>query len=201
MDSVNKFLKRVPPWTIYLLGTLPFAWLVWQVLNGTIGADPVRGIEWGLGLWALRLLLLTLAVSPLRWLGLNLVKFRRQIGLVAFAYVILHFTSWITIDMGLRWSQIVGDLYKRWYILIGLSALLLLIPLAVTSNGASIRRLGGKGWNQLHKLAYPATILAVVHYLMVGKITTREQIIYAAILVVLMGWRLWKNGARRLILV
>jgi methionine sulfoxide reductase heme-binding subunit len=140
-------------------------------------------------------------VSPLRWLGLNLVKFRRQIGLVAFAYVILHFTSWITIDMGLRWSQIVGDLYKRWYILIGLSALLLLIPLAVTSNGASIRRLGGKGWNQLHKLAYPATILAVVHYLMVGKITTREQIIYAAILVVLMGWRLWKNGARRLILV
>jgi methionine sulfoxide reductase heme-binding subunit len=201
MDRVNKFLKRVPPWTIYLLGTLPFAWLVWQVLNGTIGADPVRGIEWGLGLWALRLLLLTLAVSPLRWLGLNLVKFRRQIGLVAFAYVILHFTSWITIDMGLRWSQIVGDLYKRWYILIGLSALLLLIPLAVTSNGASIRRLGGKGWNQLHKLAYPATILAVVHYLMVGKITTREQIIYAAILVVLMGWRLWKNGARRLILV
>lgn len=200
MERVNRFLKRVPPWTIYIVGVLPFAWMVWQVFTGTIGVDPVRGIEWGLGLWALRLLLLTLAVSPLRWLGLNLMRFRRQIGLVAFAYVLLHFTSWITIDMGLRWSQIIGDLYKRWYILIGLSALLLLIPLALTSNNISIRRLGAKSWNQLHKLAYPATILAVTHFLMVGKITTRQQILYAAILLALMAWRLWKNGPRRLVL-
>ena len=199
-DPVNKALKRVPTWTIYLIGTLPFLYLAYQTATGTIGVDPVRGIEWGLGLWALRLLLFSLAVTPLRWLGLNLVRFRRQIGLVAFAYVCLHFTSWLTIDMGLRWSQIIGDLYKRWYILIGLSALLLLFPLAVTSNNASIKRLGGKLWNQIHKLVYPAAILAVTHFLMVGKITTREQLIYAAILMVLLGWRLVKLGPKRMLL-
>ena len=199
-DPVNKVLKRVPPWTVYILGTLPFLYLVFQTLTGSIGVDPIRGIEWGLGLWAIRLLLFSLAVTPLRWLGLNLIRFRRQIGLVAFAYVVLHFTSWLTIDMGLRWSQIVGDLYKRWYILIGLSALLLLIPLAVTSNNASIKRLGGKIWNQIHKLVYLAAVLGMTHFLMVGKITTREQLIYAAILVVLLGWRLIKLGPRRMLL-
>ncbi len=199
MEAVNRFLKKVPTWTIYLIGTLPFAYLVFQTLTGSIGADPVRGIEWGLGLWALRLLLATLAVTPLRSLGLNLLRFRRQIGLVAFAYVCLHFTAWITIDMGLRWSQIIGDLYKRWYIVIGLSALVLLIPLAITSNNGFIKRMGAKNWNQLHKLAYVATILATIHFLLVGKITTREQYIYAAILVALIGWRIWKNGPRRLV--
>jgi methionine sulfoxide reductase heme-binding subunit len=199
-DPVNRQLKRVPTWTIYLLGLLPLAHLVWQTLTGRIGADPVRGLEWGLGLWALRLLLLSLSVTPLRWLGLNLVRFRRQIGLVAFAYVVLHFTSWLTIDMGLRWGQILGDLYKRWYILIGLAALLLLIPLAVTSNNRSIKALGGQRWNQLHKLAYPAAILAVTHFLMVGKITTREQLVYAAILAGLLGWRAVKLGPRRMVL-
>lgn len=200
MEAVNRFVKTVPTWTIYLIGALPFLYLVYQTLTGGLGADPVRAIEWGLGLWALRLLLAALAISPLRWLGLNLLRFRRQIGLVAFAYVVLHFTAWITIDMGLRWSQILGDLYKRWYILIGLSALLLLIPLAVTSNNTWIKRLGAKRWAQLHKLAYLATILAVTHFLMVGKITTREQYIYAAILVVLLGWRVWKNGLRRMVI-
>ena len=200
LDQVNQVLKRVPTWVVYLLGTLPFLWLVFLTLTGGLGADPVRGIEWGLGLWAVRLLLLTLTVSPLRSLGLNLQRFRRQIGLVAFAYVVLHFTSWLTIDMGLRWGQILGDLYKRWYILIGLSAFLLLIPLAITSNNGWIKRLGGKGWNQLHKLAYPATILAIFHFLMVGKITTTEQYTYAAILAGLLAWRLWKYGPRRMVL-
>ena len=199
-DPVNQTLKRVPPWTIYILGTLPFLYLVFQTLTGTIGVDPVRGIEWGLGLWALRLILFSLAVTPLRWMGLNLIRFRRQIGLVAFAYVLLHFASWLTIDMGFRWSQIIGDLYKRWYILIGLSALLLLVPLAVTSNNASIKRLGGKSWNQLHKLVYPAAILATTHFLLVGKVTTREQLVYAAILVGLLGWRLIKLGPLRMLI-
>jgi methionine sulfoxide reductase heme-binding subunit len=199
-DPVNKALRKVPVWTVYLLGLLPLAWIVWQTLTGGIGVDPVRGIEWSLGLWALRLLLASLAVTPLRWLGLNLLRFRRQIGLVAFAYVLLHFASWLTIDMGLRWSQILGDLYKRWYILIGMTALILLMPLAVTSNNLSIRRLGGQAWNQLHKLAYPASVLAVVHFLMVGKVYTTEQIVYAAVLAGLLGWRLVRNGPRRLVL-
>jgi sulfoxide reductase heme-binding subunit YedZ len=199
-DPVNRELKRVPPWTVYLLGTLPFLWIVWETVTGAIGVDPVRGIEWGLGLWAVRFLLLTLAVTPLRWVGLNLIRFRRQIGLVAFAYVVLHFASWLTIDMGLRWNQIAVDLVKRWYIVIGMSAFLPLIPLAITSNNASIRRMGAQGWARLHRLVYPAVILAVVHFSMVGKVYTVEVLTYAAILAGLLVWRLVKLGPKRLVL-
>jgi sulfoxide reductase heme-binding subunit YedZ len=199
-DPVNRALKRVPPWTVYLLGTLPFLWIVWETVTGAIGVDPVRGIEWGLGLWAVRFLLLTLAVTPLRWVGLNLIRFRRQIGLVAFAYVVLHFASWLTIDMGLRWNQIAVDLVKRWYIVIGMSAFLPLIPLAITSNNASIRRMGAQGWARLHRLVYPAVILAVVHFSMVGKVYTVEVLTYAAILAGLLVWRLVKLGPKRLVL-
>jgi sulfoxide reductase heme-binding subunit YedZ len=196
LDAINRFARRVPTWVIYILGLLLAAWVIFSGLQQT---DPVRGIEWGLGLWAVRLLIATLFISPLRWVGLNLLRFRRQLGLVAFGFVVLHFASWLTIDMGLRWGQILGDLYKRWYIVIGMSALVLLIPLAVTSNNAMIRRLGARNWNRLHKLAYVATGLAVIHFLMVGKVYTAEVLIYAAILVGLLALRIWRNGARSLV--
>ena len=196
MDRINRFLKRVPTWVIYLLGTIPLFIVAWQT---STAIDPVRAVEWGLGLWAVRLLIATLFVSPLRWAGLNLLRFRRQLGLVAFTYVVLHFTSWLTIDMGLRWSQIVPDLYKRWYIVVGMSALLLLIPLALTSNNGSIRRLGAQNWSRLHKLAYPATALAMLHFLMVGKVYTVEVLTYAGILAALLAVRLYRNGPRSLI--
>lgn len=196
LDLINKQVRRVPSWAVYLLGILPAAWVIF---TGLQAVDPVRGIEWGLGLWAVRLLIATLFISPLRWVGLNLLKFRRQLGLVAFAYVVLHFTAWLTIDMGLRWSQILPDLYKRWYIIIGMSSLLLLIPLAVTSNNTSIRKLGAKNWNRLHKLAYLATGLAMVHFLMIGKVYTVEVLTYATILVLLLGVRIYRNGAQSLI--
>ena len=199
LDQINRFARRVPTWVVYILGTLPALWLVFETVTGSIGVDPVKGIEWGLGLWAVRLLIATLCISPLRWLGLNLLRFRRQLGLVAFSYVVLHFTAWLTIDMGLRWSQIIPDLYKRWYILIGMSALLLLIPLAVTSNNAMIRRLGAVNWMRLHKLAYVATGLAMTHFLMVGKVYTTEVLTYATILVALLALRLWRNGPRKMI--
>jgi methionine sulfoxide reductase heme-binding subunit len=196
LDRINKALRRVPTWTIYLLGLIPAFLVAWDASSAI---DPIRAIEWGLGLWAVRLLIATLFISPLRWAGLNLLRFRRQLGLVAFAYVALHFTSWLTIDMGLRWSQIIPDLYKRWYILIGLSAFLLLIPLAVTSNNRSIRRLGAQSWTRLHKLAYPATILAVVHFMLVGKVYTTEVLIYAALLAALLAVRIYRNGPRSLV--
>ena len=196
LDTINKQLRRVPTWVIYPLGVLPALWVIY---TGLQAVDPVRGIEWGLGLWAVRLLIATLFISPLRWAGLNLLKFRRQLGLVAFAYVVLHFTAWLTIDMGLRWGQILPDLYKRWYILIGMSALILLIPLAVTSNNTMIRRLGAKNWNRLHKVAYLATGLAMVHFLMVGKVYTTEVLTYAGILVALLAVRVYRNGAQSLI--
>ena len=196
MEDINRFLKRVPTWAVYLLGILP---AVWVIYGGLSAIDPVRAIEWGLGLWAVRLLITTLFVSPLRWVGLNLLRFRRQLGLVAFAYVVLHFTAWLTIDMGLRWSQILPDLYKRWYILVGMSALVLLIPLAVTSNNASIRLLGAKSWARLHKLAYLATGLGMLHFLMVGKVYTVEVLTYATILALLLAVRVYRNGPRSLV--
>jgi len=196
MDRVNRFLKGVPTWVVYVLGVLPAVWVIYGGLNAI---DPVRAIEWGLGLWAVRLLIATLFISPLRWVGLNLLRFRRQLGLVAFAYVVLHFASWLTIDMGLRWGQILPDLVKRWYIIVGMSSLLILLPLAVTSNNRSIKAMGAKGWNRLHKLAYLATGLGMLHFLMVGKVYTVEVLTYAAILVGLLAVRAWRNGPRSLL--
>jgi sulfoxide reductase heme-binding subunit YedZ len=196
MDRVNRFLKGVPTWVVYVLGVLP---AVWVIYGGLTAIDPVRAIEWGLGLWAVRLLIATLFISPLRWVGLNLLRFRRQLGLVAFAYVVLHFASWLTIDMGLRWGQILPDLVKRWYIIVGMSSLLILLPLAVTSNNRSIKAMGAKGWNRLHKLAYLATGLGMLHFLMVGKVYTVEVLTYAAILVGLLAVRAWRNGPRSLL--
>lgn len=190
------FVRRVPPWVIYIGGAVPALWIAYQTLAGTIGIDPVRAIEWGLGLWALRLLIATLCITPLRWLGVNLIRFRRQLGLVAFAYVCLHFAAWLTIDMGLRWGQILPDLVKRWYIVVGMSSLVLLAPLAVTSNNRSIRAMGPKAWTRLHKLAYPATILACVHFMMVGKVYTAEVLTYAAILFALLAVRGVRFGVR-----
>lgn len=196
MDRLNKALRRVPVWVIYVLGVIP-AFLV--ALEASAAIDPVKAIEWGTGLWAVRLLIATLFVTPLRWVGLNLLRFRRQLGLVAFAYVVLHFASWLTIDMGLRWSQILPDLVKRWYIVVGMAALLMLTPLALTSNNTAIRKLGAQRWNRLHRLAYPATVLAVVHFMMVGKVYTAEVLTYAAILAALLAVRVWRNGARSLV--
>jgi sulfoxide reductase heme-binding subunit YedZ len=197
LDAVNGFAKRLPTWVIYPLGTLP---AIWVIYGGLAAIDPVRAIEWGLGLWAVRLLIATLFVSPLRWVGLNLLRFRRQLGLVAYAYVVLHFASWLTIDMGLRWEQIIPDLYKRWYILVGMAALVLLTPLAITSNNWSIRAMGAKAWNRLHKLAYLATGLGMIHFLMVGKVYTWEVLIYAGIVVGLLAARLAKFGPRRMLM-
>jgi len=196
LDRINKSLRRLPVWTIYPLGLIPAGLVTWQAINAI---DPVRTIEWGLGLWAVRLLIATLFVTPLRWAGLNLLRFRRQLGLVAFAYVVLHFASWLTIDMGLRWGQILPDLVKRWYIMVGMTAFLMLIPLAVTSNNRSIRWLGAQRWNRLHRLVYPAVILAVLHFMMVGKVYTTEVLIYAALLAGLLAARAWRNGSRSLI--
>lgn len=195
MERVNLALRRVPPWSLYILGALPALWVIG---NGLAAIDPVRDIERGLGLWALRFILLGLVVTPLRWQGLNLLRFRRQIGLVAFAYVVIHLASWLTIDMGLRWAQIADDLVKRWYIIIGMGSFLMLLPLAVTSNDRSIRKLRG-AWGRLHKLVYPAAILACWHFIMVQKVWGPEILTYAAILGVLLILRVQKWGPSRLV--
>lgn len=199
VDRLNRLLRHVPTWAVYLAGLMPLGWIVWQTLSGTIGPDPVKGIELVLGLWGLRFLIAGLCVTPLRWVGLNLIRYRRALGLTAFFYISLHFTAWIALDMGLRWDQIAADLVKRWYIVIGMVGLLALIPLALTSNAASIRRLGAPAWQRLHRLTYLAVLAGVLHFVMIGKVWLAEPLIYAAIAVTLLAARIRRNRARRMI--
>lgn len=190
MERVNAALRRVPTWLVYAAGALWAGWVFWQAVTGTIGVDPVRELEHELGLRALQLLILGLAITPARrFLGLNLMRFRRAIGLTAFGYVVLHLLAWLAFDIGPDAGRIWADLVKRPYITIGMAGLLMLIPLAVTSNNASIRRLGA-GWRRLHRLAYPAALAGAIHYLMVVKAWPLQPQVYLALILALLALRL-----------
>jgi len=191
LQRVHGALRYVPTWSVYLAGLIPATLYLYLGFTDRLGADPSRALEHALGLWALRLLIAGLLVTPLRQItGLNLVRFRRVIGLLAFTYVVLHFLTYVGLDRQFEWQAIVKDVTRRWYIIIGFASFLLLIPLAVTSTNAMIRRLGPKAWNRLHKLVYIAIIGGAVHFLMSVKSWPREPVIYAAIVLVLVGWRL-----------
>lgn len=166
---------------------------VWLTGNDALGADPVAEIEQRLGLWALRLLMATLAVTPLRQLTGQpvLLRFRRMLGLYAFLYACLHLTAYLVLDLRGYWTMIFEEIAKRPYITVGFGAWLLLLPLAVTSTKGWIRRLG-RNWVRLHKLVYAAAVLAVLHFWWLVKTDVREPALYAAILAVLLGWRAWK---------
>jgi sulfoxide reductase heme-binding subunit YedZ len=190
---------------LHIAALLPAAWLGWQVWtvartdSDVLGADPVAEIEHRLGLWALRFLMFALAVTPLRQLTGKpvLVRFRRMLGLYAFSYATLHLAAYLGLDLRGYWTQIFEEIAKRPYITVGFSAWLLLLPLAITSTTGWIRRLG-RNWARLHKLVYAAGVLAVLHFWWLVKSDIREPALYAAILAVLLGWRLWKRyGAVR----
>lgn len=181
----------------HALALWPLAVLVLGIANDTLGADPVARITRDTGTWALRLLLLGLALTPLRRLSGQAwpIRFRRLVGLYAFFYACLHLATWLVLDLGGYWTQLFHDLAKRPYITLGFSAWLLLVPLALTSTRGWMRRLGRR-WGQLHKLVYAAALLAVMHYLWLVKIDLREPLAYAAVLALLLGlrWR-WRRGA------
>lgn len=198
MDRINRLARRLPVWAVWLAGALPAALLIAAVAGNRLGVDPVKALEHELGLWALRFLLASLAVTPLMRLGLRLMKFRRALGLLGFFYVLAHFAVWIALDMGLRWGQIAEDLWKRPYILVGFAGLLMLIPLAVTSSDGALRRMGAAAWRRLHRLAYPAIALGAVHFVMIGKVWTAESLIYLAITGGLLAVRLLPRPGRRL---
>lgn len=180
----------------HALAALPLAWLAWQVQdvlrNGSnaLGTEPVVAIEHHLGLWALRMLLLCLAMTPLRQLTGNAawIGYRRMLGLWAFAYASLHLLAYVALDLRWLWPQIIGDIAKRPYLTVGMAAWLALLPLAATSTRATMRRLGRR-WARLHRLVYPAALLAVLHFWWLVKADLREPALYAAILAVLLGWR------------
>lgn len=171
-----------------------------DILHGTrfFGSDPVKEIEHFLGRWTLRLIFATLCVTPLRQLtGWNwLAKHRRTVGLFAFGYVTLHWIAYAFLDVQLNWAELAKDLLKRPYIYLGMTALLCLTALAVTSTKGMIRRMGGKNWKRLHALIYPAAILGVIHFAMAQKKDISDPLNYAAILTVLLGWRLLRWAHR-----
>ena len=163
------------------------------------GSNPVKEGEHFLGEWTLRFLIATLAVTPLRQtIGWNwLTKHRRTVGLFAFGYVSLHWLTYALLDVQLNWGDLKKDLVKRPYIMIGMSALLLMVPLAVTSTKKMIRRLGGKRWNRLHQLVYVIPVLGVTHYLMAVKKDITDPLIFASIFAALYLYRIWKWWTRR----
>ncbi len=193
---------QAPAWLkplVFLLGLLPLALLLWRGLTGGLGANPIEAVIRFNGDWALRLLLVTLAVTPLRQLtGWSWVmRVRRMIGLFAFFYAALHLLGYVVLDQFFDWGAIFADILKRPYITVGMTAFALLVPLAVTSTNAMMRRLGGRRWQQLHRLVYPAAILGVLHFYWLVKADVREPLLYAALLAVLLGYRLAQRLHRR----
>ena len=190
---------------VFIISTAPFLLLglrgfnSWQGQGFNLGANPIEFITRDLGDWILIFLMITLAVTPLRRLtGWNwLIKLRRMLGLFAFFYAALHFVTYIWLDQFFDLGDIVKDVIKRPFITVGFLAFVTLIPLAVTSTNAMVRRLGGKRWQTLHKLAYAIAILGVVHYWWLVKRDIREPLLYAAILTVLLGIRVYWNQQKR----
>ena len=181
---------------IYLAGMVPAVWYFYAGITDQLGADPQNVLERALGLWALRFLVASLAITPLRRLGgPNLIRYRRAIGLLAFYYATLHLTVYMVLDKGLDLTAIVADIVKRPYITVGMLAFAVLVPLAVTSNGPMIRRLGG-AWNRLHRLVYLAAAAAALHFIMLVKVWPLEPLIYAALVAALLLYRLF-NYLRR----
>jgi sulfoxide reductase heme-binding subunit YedZ len=168
-------------------------------VTGELTANPIEDITHRTGDWALRLLLVTLAITPLRrMLGWSsLASYRRMIGLFAFFYAALHLSTYLVLDFFFAFDLILDDVIERRYVTAGLTAFMLLLPLALTSTTGMIRRLGGARWRQLHRLVYLAAVAAVVHYLWLVKIDIGPPLVYAAVLAVLLGLRLWFHYAKR----
>ena len=181
---------------LFTLALLPFAWLLYGAFTNQLGANPAEYLSRSTGDWTLRFLCLTLAVTPARVMtGLAaLARFRRMLGLFTFFYAVLHFLCYAWFDMGFDLTDIAKDIPKRPFILVGFAALVLLVPLAATSFNRAIKALGAPRWQALHKLVYAVAVLAILHFfwMRAGKNDFAEVAVYAAILGVLLGWRLWR---------
>ncbi len=190
-------MKRYAKPVLFVVCLLPLAWLTYKAIFIGLGANPIEKITRFTGDWTLRLLLITLAITPVRILfNVQWVKYRRMLGLFAFFYAFVHFMIWLGVDQFFDLHDIAKDIMKRPYITVGFSALVLLIPLAVTSTNAMIKRLG-KNWKRLHQAVYAIGVLGVLHYLWLVKADNREPLIYAAILIGLFAVRAWNEAAKR----
>ena len=188
-----QWVRRVLKPAVFAAALAPFLWLVWRALVGELSVNPIEDITHTTGRWALRLLVVTLAVTPLRRLTgwQAAIRFRRMLGLFAFFYATLHFLTYVVLDQFFGWEFILGDIAKRPYITMGFTAFVLMIPLALTSTAGMVRRLGGRRWSLLHRLIYVSAICGVVHYLWKVKADTRDPLAYAAVVLVLLCVRVW----------
>ncbi len=204
MDADYRARRYAKP-IVFLLCLWPAAWLAAGIIAlqagdassapaRALGVNPVETAQDTLGIWGLRLLLVTLAVTPLRVVGgwPWMHGFRRMLGLFAFFYVALHFLWYLFVDQAFDWRQLAADVVKRPYVTAGFTAFLLLVPLAATSTRRAMRRLGRR-WQKLHRLVYAAAVLGCVHYWWQVKADVREPLVYAAILALLLGWRLYRR--------
>jgi methionine sulfoxide reductase heme-binding subunit len=198
--------RKTTPWTwvswlkvvVFILGLVPAGAIIAAVVTGNSGPNPIEFITHSTGEMALRLMLLGLLLSPLRWWFKSTVpiRFRRMVGLFAFFYVMLHFLTYAVLDQQLDVNALLEDVLKRQYVIAGVVSLLILIPLAVTSTQSMMRRLG-KRWVSLHRCVYVAAIAAVLHYIWLAKGDQIEPLIYAAVLAVLLGLRVWRHFSRK----
>lgn len=190
VNTLNTALRRVPAWTLYIVGAAYAVWLFYLGLTGGLGVEPINALEREYGEIGLKLLIAGLIVTPLRkWTGINLMKFRRAIGVTTFFFILAHFLVWAVLDvqsLGRVWEEIL----KRPYVTVGMASFLMLIPLALTSNNISVRKLGAATWRKLHKLTYVAAVLGAIHYLWLVKGFQIEPIVYLVIILGLLAARL-----------
>jgi methionine sulfoxide reductase heme-binding subunit len=186
-------VTRVVKPVLYLAALMPLAWLLFALLTGRVMGDQVKFMQHVTGDTILTCLMLTLSVTPLRRLtGWNeIIRVRRLIGLTAFWYACLHLTTYLVFDQSLSMSEILKDIVKHPWVLVGFTAFLCLVPLAITSTTGWVRRLGGKRWQRLHRLVYVAAAAGVLHYLWLVKKDIRLPLLYGAVLLVLLGSRVW----------
>lgn len=177
-------------WALYGFGLVPAGYAFYLGATGQLPGNPVKEFEHLLGLWALRFLVATLAITPIRDLfGINWLRYRRALGLLAFYYVLMHFLAYMLLDQVLNVPAILADIARRPFITIGMAAFVMLIPLALTSNAWSIRRLGTR-WNTLHRLAYVIAAAGAVHFAMAVKVVGPEQMLYLGLVALLLLWRM-----------
>ncbi|MET3854493.1 protein-methionine-sulfoxide reductase heme-binding subunit MsrQ [Rhizobium sp. OAE497] len=194
--SLPKRWQPASVWALYAVGLLPAAWTFYLGATDELGADPVKTFELFLGLWTIRFLILTLAVSPARdLLGWNYLRYRRAFGLLTFYYALMHFTVYMVLDQAMDLSAVIDDVLKRPFIMFGMAGLALLVPLAVTSNNFSIRKMGMK-WIWLHKLIYIIAAAGALHFALSTKILDLEQYIYVGLIILMILYRSWRPIAK-----
>ena len=197
IQLLNTALRKIPTWVLYILLPVPGILAVLAGLTNNLGPEPIKELEKELGAFALKLLIISLAVTPLlHFIRINLVRFRRAIGVVAFGYVVAHFLTWLLLDVQIV-SQIWADILKRPYITFGFAGFVAMVPLALTSNNWSVHKLG-RFWRALHRLTYIAAIFGGLHYTMLVKGFQMEPLVHLAVILAFLAVRVpkWRRSAQ-----